>query len=73
MTPTTFVLLVLACPPFDKKTERDCVAVVAEVESVAACRDLFREIKATLPVGLVLTFPECVSTRRLNASKGENK
>ena len=69
MTPAAFTLLVLACPPLDGRTERDCVAVVAEVESVAACRALFQEIKATLPQGLVLTFPECVSARRQAAQK----
>lgn len=70
MTPAAFTLLVLACPPHDgSRIERDCVAVVAEVESVAACRSLFQEIKATLPVGLTLGFPECVSARRRAAQK----
>jgi len=63
MTPAAFTLLVLACPPLDGRAERDCVAVVAEVETVGGCRDLYQEIKSTLPAGLTLTFPECVRRR----------
>jgi hypothetical protein len=58
-----WVLLVMACP-IAPPPRPDCVAVVAEVESVAGCRDLYQEIKATLPAGLSLGFPECVRGRR---------
>lgn len=54
-----FALLVLACPVNVPVAERDCVALIAEVESVPACRALYREIKEGLPAGMTLTFPEC--------------
>lgn len=71
MTPAAemlFVLLVLACPVNEKPGSRDCVAVVAETPSVAACRALFLELKATLPAGLVLTYPECTRRARVGGA-----
>lgn len=58
--PILFTLLVLACPT--TPLPRECVAVVADTNSVAECRALYQEIKATLPFGMALGFPEC--TRR---------
>jgi hypothetical protein len=52
-----FVLLVMACPI--APLPRECVAVIAETQSVAECRSLYLEIKATLPPGMALGFPEC--------------
>lgn len=52
-----FVLLVLACPI--QPLPRECVAVVAEVASIQECRSLYQEIKASLPAGMALGFPEC--------------
>lgn len=52
-----FVLLVLACPI--APLPRECVAVIAETQSVAECRSLYQEVKATLPPGMALGFPEC--------------
>jgi hypothetical protein len=63
MSAAAFTLLVLACP-IAPPPRPDCVAVVAEVETVGGCRDLYQEIKATLPAGLSLGFPECVRGRR---------
>lgn len=59
-----FALHVLACPTNVPVEKRDCVAVIAEVESVAACRALYQEIQLTMPTGMRLTFPECVRLRR---------
>jgi hypothetical protein len=63
MSVAGFVLLVLACP-IALPPRPDCVAIVAEVETVAGCRDLYQEIKAGLPAGMSLGFPECVRGRR---------
>lgn len=59
-----FTLLVLACPINVPPPHKDCVAVVAPVESVSECRALYQEIKATLPQGLKLGFPECVRGKK---------
>jgi hypothetical protein len=59
-----FALVVLACPVNVPVAERDCVAVVAEVETVADCRALYREIQSTMPEGMRLTFPECVRKKK---------
>lgn len=58
-----FVLYVLACSLNLPPGERDCVVVIADLPSVAACRDLYQEIKATLPADMKLTFPECRKSR----------
>lgn len=59
MTAAMFVLMVLACPTDQRPGARECVVVIDEVFSVAECRARFLEIKATLPSGLALGFPEC--------------
>jgi hypothetical protein len=61
MTTTTpaFVLLVLACSAGTPQVPRECVAIVDEVPSVAECRARYDELKAGLPAGLYLGFPEC--------------
>jgi hypothetical protein len=61
-----FALHVLACPLGEKPGHRECVAVIAETPSVAECRQLYQEIKATLPANLHLGFPECVRLRKRN-------
>lgn len=62
--PAIFTLLVLACPDGERPGHRECVAVVAEVGSVAECRSLYQEIKATLPENMKLGFPECVRIKK---------
>ena len=64
MNPSVFALLVLACPVNVPVSERDCVVLIAEVETVAECRLLYREIKETLPSGMHLGFPECHRLRK---------
>lgn len=62
MSPATFVLYVLACtisPP-----PRDCVVVIAEVPTVQDCRVAYDELKASLPPGMALGFPECHRIRK---------
>jgi hypothetical protein len=63
VTPAGFVLLVLACGPHPQTGQRECVAVIDEVSTVAECRARYQEIKATLPANVTLGFPEC-SRRR---------
>ncbi len=60
MTPQ-MILLVLACWG---PASGDCMAVRAPVESVAECREVFSRVKATLPAGWRLTYPECFRDRR---------
>lgn len=63
MTPAT--LIVLACAFDDTKGQwtRDCVAWTEHVANISECRDRYSEIKASLPAGIRLGWPECVAQR----------
>jgi hypothetical protein len=60
-----FYLYVLACNPTLPPGDRNCVVIVSDAMSTADCRNLYLEIKATLPADMKLGFPECIRASRL--------